>query len=340
MHTIIIAEAGVNHNGKVKLAKVLIEKAADAGADYIKFQAFKANLLVSANAPCAEYQRKYSGNYANNQYQLLKDLELGYDSLIKLKEYATRLNIGFLASAFDFDSINFLHRLKLDYWKIPSGEITNLPYLEKIGQLKGKIILSSGMATMQEVDSAINVLSEQGLQRENIVVLHCNTEYPTPVEDVNLLAMVTMRKTLGIKTGYSDHTEDIEIPIAATALGAVIIEKHFTLDKKMTGPDHNSSLEPGEFKEMVQAIRKIDIALGSGEKIPSISEKKNIETVRKSIHSISDLPQGTVITINHLIMKRPGNGISPMELNKVIGKRLANNISADHKLIWTDLENE
>jgi N,N'-diacetyllegionaminate synthase len=317
MKTFIIAEAGVNHNGDIELAKKLIEKAAWAGADAIKFQSFKAEKLVSKYAEKAEYQKITTGKN-ETQFQMIKKLELDYNKHEELKEYCEKHNILFLSSAFDLESIDLLKKLGMNIWKIPSGEITNYPYLKKIGELKEKVILSTGMANLGEIEDAIKVLKESGT--ENITVLHCNTEYPTPMEDVNLKAMLTIKEAFKVKVGYSDHTLGIEIPIAAVAMGAEIIEKHFTLDKKMEGPDHKASLEPEELKSMVEAIRNIEKAMGNGVKLPSKSEEKNKNIARKSIVAIKNIKKGEIFTEENIGIKRPGRGISPMKWDEVLGK--------------------
>jgi N-acetylneuraminate synthase len=340
MHpTLIIAEAGVNHNGDLQLAKELVKIAADAGADIVKFQTFKAEQLVSKSAQKATYQQKNMANdHDNSQFTMLKKLELSQVMHHELIECCAKHQIQFLSTAFDLESLHFLHQLGLEIFKIPSGEITNLPYLQQIGAYKKQIILSTGMATMEEIGAALSVLTTAGTPKEDITVLHCNTEYPTPMQDVNLRAMQTIQQTFGVKIGYSDHTAGIEVATAAVALGATVIEKHFTIDKTMEGPDHKASLDPEELKAMVRAIRNIQKALGSNSKQPSPSEAKNIEITRKSIHLAADLPQGHCLTLNDLVMKRPAKGISPMELMKVIGKKLVIPKKADDFLSWTDIE--
>lgn len=339
MRTLIIAEAGVNHNGSIDTAKELINVAADAGADIVKFQTFKAENIVSKSARKADYQKhNMSADKDDSQYNMLKKLELSYDAHIELMQYCAEKNIRFQSTAFDLDSIDLLSELGMTIWKIPSGEITNLPYLRKIGKLNGHVILSTGMCTMNEIAAAVEVLVQQGTAKGNIKVLHCNTEYPTPMQDVNLLAMLTIKQTLGVGIGYSDHTLGTEVPVAAVALGAEIIEKHFTLDKSLEGPDHAASLDPAELKQMVLAIRNIEQAVsGSGEKEPSMSEMKNKIIVRKSIHLKHALPQDHVITEADLAMKRPGDGISPMEMDTVIGKKIRTDLPAEYKLAQTDL---
>ena len=320
-HTLIIAEAGVNHNGSIELAKKLVEKAKEAGVDYIKFQTFKASKLVTKAAKQAEYQQKNIGKEGDSQYQMLKKLELSPEEHEVLIDYCHQLGIKFFSTAFDFDSIDYLHSLNLGLWKIPSGEVTNYPFLKRIAAFNEPTILSTGMCDMEDVRSAVNALYKNGLSKENLILLHCNTEYPTPFEDVNLKAMDALRKEFGVEVGYSDHTKGIEVPIAAVALGATVIEKHFTLDRNMEGPDHKASLEPDELKAMVSAIRNIEKAVGGdGTKHVSESEKKNIAIARKSIVAARDIKAGEVFTEENLTVKRPGSGISPMRWEEVIGK--------------------
>lgn len=318
MTTTIIAEAGVNHNGSLKLAKKMIEEAAKAGADYIKFQTFKPEKLVSKYAQKADYQKKTTGNN-ESQLQMLEKLALSYDDFVELKRYCEQIGIGFLSTPFDEDSIRFLDSLDMDFWKIPSGEITNYPYLVQIAQTGRDIVLSTGMCEMDEIADAMKVLEENGVG--NISLLHCNTEYPTPYEDVNLLAMKQMRTAFKKQVGYSDHTVGIEVPIAAVALGAEIIEKHFTLDKNMEGPDHKASLEPQELAQMVSAIRHIEKSLGDGNKRRTASEQHNIAAARKSIVAKCAISKGDIFTDKNLTVKRPGSGISPMHWKELIGTK-------------------
>jgi N,N'-diacetyllegionaminate synthase len=328
-HVTIIAEAGVNHNGDYELAKKLIEAAAEAGADYVKFQTFKAEKLVTKSAQKAAYQSKNINDGDNSQFKMLKNLEMPFEWHYELSEYAKRLGIKFLSTGFDEESIDFLHELGVDLLKIPSGEITNKPYLKHISRKGLPIILSTGMSTMKEVEEAMDVIIDEGIDRSNITVLHCNTEYPTPMKDVNLKAMNHIREILGVEVGYSDHTLGIEVPIAAVALGASVIEKHFTLDKGMVGPDHIASLDPKELKKMVQAIRNIEQSIsGNGFKEPSESELKNITIVRKSLHFRNDFPAGHTIKESDLIALRPGSGISPMQIENFVGKRVKQNVEA------------
>lgn len=319
-HTLIIAEAGVNHNGSVELAKKLVDKAAEAGADYIKFQTFKAEKLVSKNALMAEYQKVNMNSDDNSQLKMLKKLELSYENHLELIDYCKKKGVKFFSTAFDLESIEFLDSLNLNIWKIPSGEITDFPYLRAIAQKKGKVIMSTGMCDYDDIEKAIGVLNRFGKKKEQIIVLHCNTEYPTPFEDVNLKAMVSLRDEFSVEVGYSDHTKGIEIPIAAVAMGATVIEKHFTLNRDMEGPDHKASLEPDELKMMISAIRNIEKAIeGDGVKHVSESERKNIAVARKSIIAARDIKTGELLTEENLTVKRPGTGISPMRWEEVIG---------------------
>lgn len=314
--TFIIAEAGVNHNGNIDLAKKMIDIASEYNVDAIKFQTFKTENLVSKNAQKAKYQ-KHTTDQNESQFDMIKKLELDIKTHKELIEYCKYKNIMFLSTPFDLESIDLLNDLGLEIFKIPSGEITNLPYLERIGKLKKKVILSTGMSTLDEIENALNILRENGTK--DITVLHCNTEYPTPMEDVNLNAMNTIKEKLGVEVGYSDHTLGIEVPIAAVSMGAKVIEKHFTLDKNMEGPDHKASLEPNELKQMVECIRNIEKAMGDGIKKPSKSEMKNIDIVRKSIVAIKRIKKGEIFTEENIYIKRPGNGISPMKWYKVLG---------------------
>jgi len=317
--TLIIAEAGVNHNGSINTAKKLIDVAADAGADIVKFQTFTAESLMTANAEKAEYQQNLSNN-SESQFEMIKKLELKREAHEELIQYCNKEDIKFLSTAFDHASIDLLYELDIPLYKVPSGEITNLPYLRHIGGMGKPVILSTGMATLKEVGDALNIIVASGTPRGKIIVLHCNTEYPTPMKDVNLKAMLTIRDELGVKVGYSDHTLGIEIPIAAVALGATVIEKHFTLDRTLPGPDHAASLEPNELKAMVVAIRNIEQAMGDGVKKPSNSETKNIPIARKSIVVKKTIKKGELFTEDNLTVKRPGAGISPMEWDDIIGK--------------------
>lgn len=335
---IIIAEAGVNHNGSVALAKKMIDVAVEAGVDFVKFQTFKAEKLVSRVAPKALYQDVNMPGKKGSQHEMLKRLELSEADHFELANYAKEHGIKFFCTAFDEDGLDFLEKLDIEIFKVPSGEITNLPYLKRIAQKGKPTILSTGMSTLGEIEAAISVLIENGLDREKLTVLHCNTEYPTPFIDVNLKAMDTIRHALKVNVGYSDHTMGIEVPIASVSLGASIIEKHFTLDRSMEGPDHIASLEPQELKAMVTAIRNLELALGGdGIKKPSPSELKNREIARKSIHLRRNLTRGHIITIDDIIMKRPGNGISPMDMDFVIGRKLSLDLAADSLLKYGHL---
>ena len=315
----IIAEAGVNHNGSIDLAKKLIDVASNARVDAVKFQTFKADNLVSKDAKKAKYQAENMDDGDSSQYNMLKKLELDIDTHKELISYSSTKNIMFLSTPFDLESIKLLHDLNLQIFKIPSGEITNLPYLREIGKLKKQVILSTGMSTMQEIKDALEILLQAGTKKDNITILHANTMYPTPMEDVNLNAMLNIGKTFDIAYGYSDHTLGIEIPTASVTLGASVIEKHFTLDKTMQGPDHKASLEPDQLKAMVKAIRNIELALGDGIKKPSNSEIPNINIVRKSIVASKPIKKGDTFTKDNLSIKRPAGGINPMRWDEVIG---------------------
>jgi len=328
MSVFIIAEAGVNHNGSVELAKQLIDVAFEAGADAVKFQTFKAENIASKNAPKAEYQ-KQTTDVSESQFDMLKKLELDVETHKELITYCKQKDIIFLSTPFDHESIDLLCDLGLQIFKIPSGEITNLPYLKHVGSLSEQVILSTGMSTLEEVGDALNVLTNAGTLKENITVLHANTMYPTPMEDVNLNAMLTIQKEFGLAVGYSDHTLGIEVDIAAVVMGASIIEKHFTLDKTMDGPDHEASLEPEELKEMVASIRNIEKALGSSEKKPSPSESSNIKVVRKSIIANQNIKKGDLLTDKNISVKRPGGGISPMQWDEIIGVAASKDYNAD-----------
>ncbi len=318
--TIIIAEAGVNHNGDILLAKKLIDAAAEANVDYVKFQTFNAKNLVTKKAEKASYQKENSDKKTESQLEMLQQLELSEEMHFELISYCKSKGVKFLSTGFDLESIHFLETLGLDFFKIPSGEITNLPYLEAVASLHKPVVISTGMADMKEIEQALQVFLDAKIDKGNITILHCNTEYPTPMSDVNLKAMLTIKNKFGVSTGYSDHTLGIEVPIAAVALGATVIEKHFTLDRNMKGPDHRASLEPDELKEMVSSIRNIEQALGHGRKEPSKSEKKNKEAARKSIVAKTKIEKGETFTEDNLTIKRPGVGISPMRWYEVIGK--------------------
>lgn len=313
--TLIIAEAGVNHNGDINIAKRLADEAKKAGADIVKFQTFIPELLTSKNAEMAKYQ-KDNLRKGSSQLDMLRKLALGYKAFIELSDYCKKIDIKFLSTPFDIQSIAFLNDLQ-DTWKIPSGEITNYPYLVEIARTRKSVILSTGMSTLKEIDESLIVLRDHGAV--DISLLHCNTQYPTPYSDVNLNAMKTLKNKFGVKVGYSDHTQGIEVPIAAVALGAEIIEKHFTLDRNMEGPDHKASLEPKELADMVRAIRNIEKALGDGEKRVTESERANLSVARKSIVAKTDIKKGEVFSEFNLTTKRPGTGISPMKWNSVLG---------------------
>lgn len=327
-HVDIIAEAGVNHNGDMNIALDLIDTAADAGANFIKFQTFKSEQLVTATAEKAFYQRNSEG-ISETQYEMLKRLELSFENHKVLIERCYEKNIGFLSSAFDLESLKFLLSLNLPYIKIPSGEINNLPYLREVGTARNKIILSTGMSNNDEITDAIEVLRKAGVGQEKLVILHCNSEYPTPMQDVNLHAMISLKEKFGNQVGYSDHTEGIEVPIAAVALGAIIVEKHFTISRNFEGPDHKASLEPGELVEMVRSIRNIEKAIGKKFKQPTPSEKANINAARKSIVAACPIKKGQQYTEKNLCIKRPGNGISPMRWDEVISLKANKDFQKD-----------
>ncbi len=325
-HTFIIAEAGVNHNGSFELAKQLIDKAVWAGVDCIKFQTFNSKNLVSKNAQKADYQKKKTDSN-ESQLEMLKKLELSKEQFIELKKYCQEKNIMFLSTPFDLESIDFLASIGVNIWKVPSGEITNYPFLRAIGQRKESVIMSTGMCTLEEVRDAVSVLTKFGTS--NITLLHCTTEYPAPFDSVNMKAMQTLKKEFGYKIGYSDHTNGIEIPVAAVAMGACVIEKHFTLDRNMEGPDHKASLGPDELKQMVQSIRNVELSLGNGVKEPSEAEKKNIAIARKSIVAACDIKKGDIFTEKNITAKRPGTGLSPMKWEDVLGKIAVRDFSED-----------
>lgn len=335
MKTLIIAEAGVNHNGCIDTAKKLIDAAANAGVDYVKFQTFKANKLVSTKAIKADYQSQNTGDLKESQLDMLQKLELSKADHYELIAHCKLKNIKFFSTAFDLESLDFLNELGLGLFKIPSGELTNLPYLEKVALLADEIILSTGMSTIEEIGEAIQVLKEKS--NSKITILHCNTEYPTPYHDVNLRAMLAIGKEFDVEIGYSDHTLGIEVPIAAVALGAKVIEKHFTLDRSLPGPDHAASLEPNELNVMVSSIRNVESSLGSDVKQPSLSEFKNIAIARKSIHLANGKKGGELILESDLEMLRPGDGISPMKMRTIIGKTVKADLPAGHKLNIEDL---
>lgn len=324
--TLVIAEAGVNHNGNINLALKMVDEAKKAGADIVKFQTAKPELVISKFAEKAEYQKVTTGS-DESQLEMCKKIHLKFEDYIQIKKYCEDIGIGFLSTPFDLESIAFLQNLGCDIWKIPSGEITNFSYLVRIAQTNKPIILSTGMSTLDEVQAAMDVLKENGAGE--ITLLHCTTQYPTPYADVNLNAMLTLKDKFGCKVGYSDHTPGIEIPVAAVAMGASVIEKHFTLDRNMEGPDHKASLEPDELKSMVAAIRNVESAMGDGIKKPATSELENMAIARKSIIAARDIKKGEQFTEENLTTKRPGNGISPMRWNEVLGKTAARDFQED-----------
>lgn len=328
---LIIAEAGVNHNGDIDIAKKLVDVAAESGADIVKFQTFKSENCVSKNAQKAEYQLQTTDSQ-ESQLDMIRKLELDTKTHHILIDYCKQKNIEFLSTPFDIESVGLLHNLGLRIFKIPSGEITNLPYLREIGKLNQQVILSTGMANLGEIESAIEVLVDSGTKRENITLLQCNTEYPTPFADVNLKAMKSLKKAFRLPVGYSDHTPGIAIPLAAVGMGAKVIEKHFTLDKNMEGPDHKASLEPHELKAMVQGIREIELALGDGIKRTSQSEAKNKPIARKSIVANCAIKKGEILSESNLYTKRPAGGISPMEWDKVIGTKAVRDFEPDEMI--------
>lgn len=325
MGVLIIAEAGVNHNGDIKIAKKLIDEAKRSGADIVKFQTFNPDKLASKSAEMAAYQKQNIG-IEETQKDMLSQLALTQEEYIELAQYCKNIGIQFLSTPFEVDSIHFLNNLQ-DIWKIPSGEITNYPYLVEIAKTGKRVILSTGMSTLEEVSDAVNLLKENGTT--DITLLHCTTNYPTDMKDVNLNAMLTLKETFGCQVGYSDHTKGIEIPIAAVAMGASVIEKHFTLDRNMEGPDHKASLEPDELAEMVKAIRNVEQAFGDGIKKPTVVEMQNIKVARKSIIAAKDIKRGELLSEDNLTTKRPGNGINPMKWNDVIGTRAIRDFSED-----------
>lgn len=330
-HVFIIAEAGVNHNGDISIAKRLIDKAKQSGADAVKFQTGTPALIVASWAKKADYQKNTTGS-DQSQLDMIKGLMLPHEDFAELKSYATQVGIEFFSTAFDIPSLDYLLKIGMDIVKIPSGEITNLPYLRQIGKFsqQRKLILSTGMATVEEIDAAVKALENAGQDRKYLHILHCNTEYPTPLEDVNLRAMQFLGKRYAIPFGYSDHTEGIVTAIAAVALGATIIEKHFTLSRDMKGPDHKASLEPAELESLVKCIRDTELVMsGSGLKVPSPSESKNIEVARRSIVASIEIRIGEILSEKNITTKRPGTGISPMEWDRVIGTRAKRNFEPD-----------
>lgn len=328
MHIIIIAEAGVNHNGSAEMARRMVEVAREAGVDYVKFQTAVPELVISSIAPKAEYQKETTGE-AQSQLEMCRAIHLPLSEYASLNDLCHERGIGFMSTPFDLRSIDCLAALDMDYWKIPSGEITNLPYLRKIASKGGKVIMSTGMSTLDEVATAVDILEKGGIRRSDITLLHCNTQYPTPMSDVNLRAMESLRSLGTGGVGYSDHTVGIEVPVAAAALGATVIEKHFTLDKSLPGPDHRASLDPEELTAMVKAIRNIELALGSPLKEVSDSERPNITVARKSIIAARDIRKGELLTEENITVKRPGNGLSPMLWDSVIGTRAIHDFTYD-----------
>lgn len=337
--TLIIAEAGVNHNGDIKIAKKLIDIAADAGADFVKFQTFKADKLVSKTAKKANYQKLNMNDTDEFQYNMLKNLELSHKDHLQLIKYCNNKKIKFLSTAFDLDGLDYLNDLGLDLFKIPSGELTNYHYLKKISTFGKPVILSTGMANLNEIKDALNILCSKSISIKDITVLHCNTDYPTNFSDVNLYALNNIKNFFNVNVGYSDHTLGVEVPIAAVALGAKIIEKHFTLDREMNGPDHKASILPKELIYMVKSIRNIELAIdGDGIKNPTKSELKNIEIARKSIHISQNVKKDDILSDDLIICLRPGDGISPMNIPKIIGKKFTKNLKAYTKLKYNDFE--
>ena len=328
-HTYIIAEAGVNHNGNFQLAKQLVDAAVESGADCIKFQTFVPENIVSRYAEKSDYQKRNTES-SESQLSMLQKLTLTSEDFYKLAEYAAFKKIDFCSTAFDDISIQLIHELKCKFWKIPSGEVTNLPYLLKIAQYNEPIMMSTGMCNLKEIADAVKIIRE--ITNAPLILLHCNTQYPTPISDVNLLAMLTMQRELGLPVGYSDHTLGIEVALAAVALGACVIEKHFTLDKAMEGPDHRASLEPQELKQMIKGIRKVEFALGSKEKQMSSSEQENVIIARKSIVAAQSIRKDEQFTEKNLTVKRPGTGISPMKWDEIIGKTANRDYKVDEMI--------
>ncbi|MBT89837.1 MAG: N-acetylneuraminate synthase [Spirochaetales bacterium] len=331
-NTKVIAEAGVNHNGELVIAKKLVDAAKKIGADYIKFQLFDTKSLVTKKTNLAQYQKK-AFNKDISQFELLKSLELNKNDIIKIINYTKKKKINFLASSFDINSAKFLYNIGIDTFKIPSGEINNIPYLECIGKFKKKIILSTGMSNIKEIKLAIQTLVKFGSKKKDIVVLHCNSEYPSPIEDINMKAMLTIKKECNVEIGYSDHSNNIEVPIAAAALGAKIIEKHLTLDRNMKGPDHKASLNPKKFKIMIDNIKNTEIILGSSKKFPTFSEIRNMKFVRKSIVALKNIKKGEKFSKLNLTIKRPGYGIPPTKYKNILGKKSNRNYLKDELII-------
>ena len=330
MKTLIIAEAGVNHNGDFNTAIKMVDAAKSSGVDCIKFQTFKANKIASQFAEKADYQ-KINDKKTSSQVEMLKKLELSEKEFVEIKKYCDKCGIIFLSTPFDNDSIDFLEKIGIDFWKIPSGEVTNYPYLVRIAKSQKPVVMSTGMCDIDEIENAINVLKSNGTY--SITLLHCTTEYPAPYNEVNLKAMETLKSIFGVDVGYSDHTKGIQIPIAAVAMGAKVIEKHFTLDRNMEGPDHKASLEPEELKEMVDSIRIVEKSIGDGKKCPTKSELKNRSVARKSIVASRKIEKGDIFNENNITTKRPGNGISPMMWNEVIGKKAIKEFEEDELIV-------
>ena len=332
---LIIAEAGVNHNGDIELAKKLIDVASSCGADYIKFQTFKADKIASESADLANYQKNFVSDI--NQQNMLKKLELSLAEHMRLYQYCQKNSVNYLSTAFDDESLDFLIKLKLQHMKVPSGELTNLPYLRKIAALNKKVILSTGMANLEEIEQALLAFETEGLKRDKVTVLQCTTDYPAPMADINLRAMETIKNKLGVKVGYSDHTQGWEVAIAAAALGAEVIEKHFTLDRNMIGPDHAASLEPDELFKMIVQIRNVELAMGSAYKRPSIKELSNSKLIRKSIFAKTKIHIGEKFSSDNLTTKRPGSGISPMKWDSLIGQNSIKNYDKDEQICVSEL---
>ena len=333
----IIAEAGVNHNGSMKLAKELIDAAVAAKVDAVKFQTFIAENVISKHAEKADYQKSTTGKN-ESQLDMVKKLQLSFDQFDELKLYCEEKSIMFLSTPFDMQSIDFLKTMKMGLWKVPSGEITNVPYLKKIGSFNEEVIFSTGMSTLGDIENALAILIDSGTQKENITILHCNTEYPTPMSDVNLNAMLTIKNAFGVNIGYSDHTLGIEVSVAAVAIGARVIEKHFTISNLLEGPDHKASLEPDELRNLVTSIRNIEQAMGTGIKLPTQSEKKNINIARKSIHLSRDINKGEILRLEDLVVKRPGNGIDPKFIYEIVGCVIKENLLEDQQLHFNNIE--
>ncbi|MDD3945072.1 MAG: N-acetylneuraminate synthase [Bacteroidales bacterium] len=331
-HVIIIAEAGVNHNGSIEIAKRLVDEAVRANVDYIKFQTFKSEGVVTKKAEKADYQKANTGTEENTQLELIKKLEIPYDGYLEIIDYCKQKGVKFFSTSTDPNSIEFLASLHLGMWKIPSGEVTNYHFLKKIAGYNQETYFSLGMCDLEMVREAVKILFKNGLDKDKLTLLHCNTEYPTPIHDVNLRVMDTLRKEFGVKVGYSDHTLGIEVPIAAVAMGADVIEKHFTLDRNMEGPDHKASLEPDELCEMVRTIRNVEQAMGDGVKRITDSESRNIIIARKSIVASRTIKKGELLTEENLTTKRPGNGISPMKWNEVVGKTAIKDFEEDEPI--------